>query len=53
MRTFASLVGVDLGFDTRNLFLANVSFPPGQPASPAAKLQFERNSGVRSRFHSA
>ena len=40
MRTFASLVGVDLGFDTRNLFVAYLSFPSGQPATPAAKQQF-------------
>jgi predicted permease len=40
MRTFASLVGVDLGFDTRNLFVARVSFPSGLPATPAAKQQF-------------
>jgi putative ABC transport system permease protein len=40
MRTFGSLVGVDLGFDTRNLLVAYVSFPDGQPVTPAAKRQF-------------
>ena len=40
MKTFASLVGVNLGFDTRNLFVAYASFPNGQPATPAAKQAF-------------
>jgi predicted permease len=40
MRTFVSLVGLELGFDTRGLFVANISFPPGQPASPGAAQQF-------------
>jgi putative ABC transport system permease protein len=40
MKTFASMVGVDLGFDTRNLFMAYVSFPGGQPSTPAARQQF-------------
>jgi predicted permease len=40
MRTFVSLVGVDLGFDPRNLFRASVSFPPDRPPSAAAKQQF-------------
>lgn len=44
MRTFASLVGVDLGFDPRNLFTANVSFPAGQAPSAGAKLQFYANA---------
>jgi putative ABC transport system permease protein len=40
MRTFVSLVGVDIGYDTRNLFAAGVSFPPGPPVAPAATQQF-------------
>jgi putative ABC transport system permease protein len=40
MRTFVSLVGVDLGFDIRGLLVENVSFPPGRTASAAATQQF-------------
>jgi predicted permease len=40
MRTFVSLVSVDLGFDPRNLFVANVSFPSRQPPSRSATQQF-------------
>jgi predicted permease len=35
-------VGVDLGFDTRNLVLANVSLPPGRPGAAAATQPFYR-----------
>lgn len=44
MRTFVSLVGVDLGFDPRNLFTAYVSFPAGQAPSAGAKQQFYANA---------
>ena len=44
MRTFVSLVGVDLGFNPRNLFIANVSFPAGQAPSGDAKQQFYANA---------
>jgi putative ABC transport system permease protein len=44
MRTFVSLVGVDLGFNPRNLFTANVSFPAGQAPSGGAKQQFYANA---------
>jgi predicted permease len=40
MRTFVSLVGVDLGFNPGNLFTAYVSFPAGQAPSGGAKGQF-------------
>ena len=40
MKTFASLVGVDLGFNVRNLLTTAMSFPPAQPASAAAAHQF-------------
>jgi predicted permease len=40
MRTFVSLVGIDLGFDPRNLFRATVSFPVGHVPTAAAKQQF-------------
>jgi putative ABC transport system permease protein len=42
MRTFVSMVGVDLGIDTRNLLLANVSFPSGRPGAAAAAQPFYR-----------
>jgi len=44
MRTFVSLVGVDLGFNPRNLFTANVSFPAGQAPLGDAKQQFYSNA---------
>jgi putative ABC transport system permease protein len=44
MRTFVSLVGVDLGFDPRNLFIANVSLPAGQAPAAGAKQQLYANA---------
>lgn len=40
MRTFASLVGVNLGYDTRNLLTMTVMPPPGQQVSAPAMRQF-------------
>ena len=40
MRSFISLVGVDLGFDPRNILVASVAFAPGDYATPADKHRF-------------
>jgi putative ABC transport system permease protein len=42
MRTFVNLVGVDLGFDTRNLFVAGVAFPPDRTAPIPDRRNFYR-----------
>ena len=44
MRTFVKLVGVDFGFDTRNLLVAGVAFPPRQNPTPADQLRFYREA---------
>jgi putative ABC transport system permease protein len=44
MRTFVKLVGVDLGFDPRNLLVADVAFPPGQAAAAADQRHFYRQA---------
>ena len=44
MRTFAKLVGVDFGFDPKNLLVMGVSFPPRQNPSPADQLRFYRQA---------
>jgi putative ABC transport system permease protein len=40
MRTFVSLVRVDLGFDPRSILFVPVAFPPDLYATPADKHQF-------------
>jgi putative ABC transport system permease protein len=40
MRSFISLVGVDLGFDPRNILVASVAFAPGEYATRAEKRRF-------------
>ena len=40
MRTFISLVDVDLGFDPERVLFAPVAFPPGEYARPALTHQF-------------
>lgn len=40
MRSFMNLVGVDFGFDTRNLLLAPVGFPPSQQPDATARIRF-------------
>ena len=42
MRTFVNLVGVDLGFDPRNVFAAGVAFPPQQGISRPDHRNFYR-----------
>ena len=44
MRTFVNLVRVDLGFDSQNLLLAGISFPPRQNAPPEEQRQFYRQA---------
>ena len=40
MRSFLSLVGVDLGFDPRRILVASVAFAPGDYADPIERQQF-------------
>ncbi len=40
MRSFISLVGVDLGFDPRKILLMSVAFAPGDYAAPADRHRF-------------
>jgi putative ABC transport system permease protein len=40
MRSFISLVGVDLGFDPRHILVASVAFAPGDYADPIERQQF-------------
>ena len=40
MRSFISLVRVDLGFDPRNILVAFVAFAPGDYATPADRQRF-------------
>jgi putative ABC transport system permease protein len=42
MRTFVNLVGVDLGFDSRNLLMAGVAFPPDRSEAAPDLRQFHR-----------
>jgi putative ABC transport system permease protein len=44
MRTFVKLVGVDLGFDPRNLLFTGVGFPPRQNASADDLKRFYRQA---------
>lgn len=44
MRTFVKLVGVDLGFDPRNLLVAGVAFPPRPDASAQDNRRFYREA---------
>ncbi len=44
MRTFIKLVGVDLGFDPRNLLFVNLGFPPRQNASADDLKRFYRQA---------
>ena len=44
MRTFVKLVGVDLGFDPKNLLVAGVAFPPRQHASAEDQRRFYRQA---------
>ncbi len=37
LRTFTKLVGIDLGFDTRNLLITDLIFPPGGAESAAER----------------
>ena len=39
MKTFVALAGVDMGFDPRNILLANVAFAPGQAQSAGERRQ--------------
>jgi putative ABC transport system permease protein len=43
MRTFMKLAGVDLGFDTRNLLVAGVTFPPDRSAATPDHRTFYRD----------
>jgi putative ABC transport system permease protein len=40
MRSFLSLVRVDLGFDPRNILVMSVAFAPGEYAAPADRQRF-------------
>ncbi|MGH2583318.1 MAG: ABC transporter permease, partial [Dehalococcoidia bacterium] len=40
MRSFISLVRVDLGFDRTNLLVFFVTFPPGEEATPVERYRF-------------
>jgi predicted permease len=40
MRSFVSLVHVDLGFDPRNILVTSVAFPPGRYTEPGDKYRF-------------
>ena len=40
MRSFMSLISVDLGFDPRNVLVVSVAFAPGDYATRAAREQF-------------
>jgi putative ABC transport system permease protein len=40
MRSFAKLIGVDLGFDTSNLLLVSTSFPPQRETSVPERHRF-------------
>ena len=42
MRTFVKLVGVDLGFDPKNMLVVFTSFPPRQKTPPEHQRQFYR-----------
>jgi putative ABC transport system permease protein len=45
MRSFVKLVGVDFGFDSRNILVVPVAFPPvqpGQPPDPSQRILFYR-----------
>ena len=42
MRTFVKLVNVDWGFDSKNLIMAGVGFPPGQDVSTESLRRFYR-----------
>jgi putative ABC transport system permease protein len=42
MRTFAKLAGVDFGFDSKNLLVAEIAFPPRQTISADEQRQFYR-----------
>ncbi|MFL6279746.1 MAG: ABC transporter permease [Vicinamibacterales bacterium] len=42
MRTFVNLVNVDWGFDSKNLIMAGVGFPPGQDVSAESLRRFYR-----------
>lgn len=44
MRSFISLIGVDLGFETRNLIVTDFAFPPAQPASTVDRRGFYRQA---------
>jgi len=44
MRTFVKLVGVDLGFDPRNILITDVAFPPGETAAVAGQRLFYRQA---------
>ena len=44
MRTFVKLVGADLGFDPRNLLVANLAFPSTPNAPPADHRNFYREA---------
>jgi putative ABC transport system permease protein len=44
MRTFVSLVSVDLGFDPRNLLVASLAFPRNPPPAPGARQQFYQSA---------
>ena len=44
MRTFVKLVGVDLGFDPKNLLVAGVAFPPRPNASADEQRRFYREA---------
>ncbi len=43
MRSFITLVTVDLGFNPRNLLLTNLSFPPADPNAPPDRSGFYRS----------
>ena len=43
MRTFIKLVGVDLGFDPRNVLMAGVALPRAQEGPDADHRQFQRD----------
>ena len=44
MRTFVKLVGADLGFDPRNVLVANLAFPSTPNAPPADHRNFYREA---------
>jgi putative ABC transport system permease protein len=49
MRSFFALAGVDLGFDSKTLYVARVAFPPGRTPSPADHYRFYLNAADRLR----